>query len=258
MTCPSHPLGKTLGLALVAALVALAPSWSSSAPIGLDDDDDEERAIRREESRRSFVENCLMCHGEDMTTRQRLTTKQWAAEVEKMVGWGTPLPPERKQPLVDYLAEAYPSTQPAPPVERISPERALALDPPAVPRPAARRGRTGAGRAPLRHALRRVPRGARQGGRARRQPRREAGLAPRGGIPDPDAGGPAADAGLRRGARRPGAARPAGLAPPATLSRPERMDPRPWRPRRRRRRPPASRSAISGGSARRPCRSSGP
>ena len=42
---------------------------------------------------RSFVENCLMCHGEDMTTRQRLTTKQWTAEVEKMVDGARPCRP---------------------------------------------------------------------------------------------------------------------------------------------------------------------
>ncbi len=122
------PLSRLLGLAFVAGLVAIAPAWSSSAPIARDDDD-EEREVRRVEARRSFVENCLMCHGEDMTTRQRLTTKQWTAEVEKMVGWGSPLPPDRKQPLIDHLAETYPSNQAAPPLERISPDRALTLDP---------------------------------------------------------------------------------------------------------------------------------
>jgi mono/diheme cytochrome c family protein len=133
MTRPPSPLAKLVGLALAAGLVALVPSWSSSAAILRVDDDDEEREVRRVEARRSFVENCLMCHGEDMTARQRLTTKQWAAEVEKMVGWGAPLPPDRKQPLIDHLAETYPSTQPAPPVERISPERALALEPQPLP-----------------------------------------------------------------------------------------------------------------------------
>jgi mono/diheme cytochrome c family protein len=125
MTRRGTTFAKLLGLAFMAVLVALAPSWSSSAPIA---QDDEEREFRRAEARRSFVENCLMCHGEDMTTRQRLTTKQWTAEVEKMIGWGSPLPPERKQPLIDHLAETYPNTQPPPPVERISPARALALE----------------------------------------------------------------------------------------------------------------------------------
>ena len=123
--CPS-PLAKLAGLALVAGLVA-AP-WAAPAYPSARDDDDEEKQERREVSRRAFVENCLMCHGEDMTTRQRLTTKQWTAEVEKMVGWGAPVPPERKQPLIDYLAETYPHTGPASAVERIAPDRASALD----------------------------------------------------------------------------------------------------------------------------------
>jgi mono/diheme cytochrome c family protein len=118
----------------MAFLVTLVATSPSSPLFAKADDDDEEREIRRVEARRSFVENCLMCHGEDMTTRQRLTTKQWTAEVEKMVGWGSPLPPDRKQPLIDYLGETYPSTQPAPPLERIAADRALALDPQPEPR----------------------------------------------------------------------------------------------------------------------------
>ncbi len=120
-------LAKLLGLALAASLVALA---APARP----DDDDEERQENRILARQSFVENCLMCHGEEMTTRQRLTAKQWTAEVEKMVGWGSPLPVDRKQPLAEYLAETYPSTRIAPPPERIAPERALALEPQPVPK----------------------------------------------------------------------------------------------------------------------------
>ena len=128
MKATPSTLAKLLGLLLGAGLVALAPSWSASATPARDDDDDEERAIRRVEAQRTFVENCLMCHGEDMTSRQRLTTKQWTAEVEKMVNWGTPLPPDRKQPLIDHLAELYPAGQVAPPPERIDFKKALALD----------------------------------------------------------------------------------------------------------------------------------
>ena len=129
------PIARLVGLALVASLVALAAPWSSSNLFAKADDDDDEREFRRQEAKRSFVENCLMCHGEDMTTRQRLTTKQWTAAVEKMVGWGAPVPPERKQPLIDYLSEAYPGTQAVPPLERITPDRALALDPQPALRP---------------------------------------------------------------------------------------------------------------------------
>ena len=125
---------KLFGLALASGLVALVALGSQSSPVArADDDDDEEREFRRVEARRSFVENCLMCHGEDMTSRQRLSSKQWTAEVEKMVNWGAPLPLDRKQPLIDHLAELYPTSRPASPLERISPEAALALEPEPLP-----------------------------------------------------------------------------------------------------------------------------
>jgi mono/diheme cytochrome c family protein len=129
------PIARLVGLALMTSLVAIAASFSPSKA-----DDDDEIAIRREEARRSFVENCLMCHGEDMTNRQRLTTKQWTAEVEKMVGWGSPLPLDRKQPVIDYLAEMYPHTKKAPAPERITANQALEGDrqPPIKPLPDAR------------------------------------------------------------------------------------------------------------------------
>ncbi|WP_435008524.1 cytochrome c [Tundrisphaera lichenicola] len=116
---PRTPLMRMLAAsALLAGFVVLP--WSS-AP-ARQDDDDEDRAELRAMAKQSFVENCLMCHGEDMVSGQRLTPAQWNAEVEKMVGWGSPLPPDRKQPLADYLAESYPTTLPVPPARRISPE----------------------------------------------------------------------------------------------------------------------------------------
>ena len=128
---------SVIGLALMIGVVTL----SAAVPATLArDDDDDEIAIRREEARRSFVENCLMCHGEEMTNRQRLTAKQWTAEVEKMTGWGSPLPPDRKQPLIDYLAETYPNTKPDAPLERISVAKAQEAErqPPVQPLPGAR------------------------------------------------------------------------------------------------------------------------
>ena len=126
MTSRSLVFARLVGLALMASMVIIGASMT---PSRADDDDDDELEFRRDEARRSFVENCLMCHAEEMTSRQRLTTKQWTAEVEKMVGWGSPLPPDRKQPLVDYLAETYPNTKPAPTPERISSDKILTLDP---------------------------------------------------------------------------------------------------------------------------------
>ncbi len=112
---------KLVGLALAAGMVA-APWAARARP---DDDDVKDRRV---EARRSFVDNCLMCHGEDMTTRQRLTAKQWGTEVEKMVNWGAPVPPDRKQPLIDYLAETYPGDRPVPPPDRVTPEEAFGPD----------------------------------------------------------------------------------------------------------------------------------
>ena len=116
-----------LAAGLVATLAALAPQAPGSArpPRA---DDDEEQAEARLVAERAFVENCLMCHGAELTARQRLTPKQWAAEVEKMIGWGTPLPPDRKDGLIAYLSETYPPGKPLEAPARITPEAALATD----------------------------------------------------------------------------------------------------------------------------------
>ena len=58
----------------------------------------------------AFEGNCLMCHTASMAEGQRLTPDQWAAEVDKMIGWGAPVPPEEKDLLAGYLAATYPTT----------------------------------------------------------------------------------------------------------------------------------------------------
>ena len=116
------PGGLTAG---AFALVALVLTSAGLARPTLDDD---EKAEARQIAHQAFVENCLMCHGAEMTSRQRLTPKQWTAEVEKMVGWGAPLPPERKDGLIAYLTESYPTGKPTPPAARMAPAEALASD----------------------------------------------------------------------------------------------------------------------------------
>ncbi len=115
------------GLVLAGLALSLSLGSARSAP-NLTDDDDDEKAEAQLVARHAFVENCLMCHGEDMTSRQRLTPKQWTAEVEKMIGWGTPLPPERKDGLIAWLSATYPHTQPAPPLTQMTPDEVLVLD----------------------------------------------------------------------------------------------------------------------------------
>jgi hypothetical protein len=50
---------------------------------------------------------CLHCHSADMVRQQRLTEKQWTAEVNKMIGWGAAVPEEKKDALVAYLLEHF-------------------------------------------------------------------------------------------------------------------------------------------------------
>lgn len=95
----------------------LALAASATAPPATEGDDDEEREFQAGIARRAMQENCLICHSEEIITTQRLTLPQWKAEVEKMVGWGSPLPPDQQQPLIGYLASQYsdgtPRTAPA-------------------------------------------------------------------------------------------------------------------------------------------------
>ena len=50
---------------------------------------------------------CLNCHSADMIRQQRLTEKQWTANVTKMIGWGAAVPEDRKDALVAYLVEHF-------------------------------------------------------------------------------------------------------------------------------------------------------
>jgi cytochrome c5 len=50
---------------------------------------------------------CVTCHSADMIAQQRLTEKQWAAEITKMVGWGADVPADRRDELVAYLVKNF-------------------------------------------------------------------------------------------------------------------------------------------------------
>jgi ubiquinol-cytochrome c reductase cytochrome c subunit len=71
-------------------------------------DDDEDRKEQRALLARTVRENCWICHSDELIRAQRLTPKQWQAEVEKMVTWGAPLPAELKDPLIAYLSAEFP------------------------------------------------------------------------------------------------------------------------------------------------------
>jgi hypothetical protein len=50
---------------------------------------------------------CMTCHSADLIAQQRLTEKQWAAEVTKMTGWGADVPADRREELVAYLVKNF-------------------------------------------------------------------------------------------------------------------------------------------------------
>ncbi len=55
---------------------------------------------------------CLLCHSADIVAQQRLTQKQWGAEVTKMIGWGADVHSDRKDELVAYLLKNFGSDAP--------------------------------------------------------------------------------------------------------------------------------------------------
>jgi cytochrome c5 len=50
---------------------------------------------------------CITCHSADLIAQQRLTEKQWAAEITKMTGWGADVPPDKRDELVAYLVKNF-------------------------------------------------------------------------------------------------------------------------------------------------------
>jgi hypothetical protein len=50
---------------------------------------------------------CLTCHSADIVVQQHLTEKQWAAEVTKMAGWGSPVPEDKKSEIIAYLVTHF-------------------------------------------------------------------------------------------------------------------------------------------------------
>lgn len=81
--------------------------WSLIGIAAGPDDDPEEREFLRVTAQRAVLENCTICHSHDLIVSQRLTGAQWKSEVEKMIGWGSPLPKDDQAKVVAYLAEEY-------------------------------------------------------------------------------------------------------------------------------------------------------
>ncbi len=61
--------------------------------------------------------SCFPCHSADMLVQQRLTEKQWTAEVEKMIRWGAVMKETGKPAMVAYLAKNFGLTNKFTPVK---------------------------------------------------------------------------------------------------------------------------------------------
>jgi ubiquinol-cytochrome c reductase cytochrome c subunit len=121
-------------------LVVLLPPLSTGLAGAQPPDDDEEREFRRASASRAVRENCLICHSDEIIRTQRLTLKQWKTEVEKMTGWGSPLPVEQQSDLITYLAAEFPAEGPPPSLVRQALPQSPATETAAVIRGEARRG----------------------------------------------------------------------------------------------------------------------
>jgi hypothetical protein len=50
---------------------------------------------------------CLPCHSADILVQQRLTDKQWAANVDKMIRWGAVVADADKPKIALYLSKNF-------------------------------------------------------------------------------------------------------------------------------------------------------
>jgi hypothetical protein len=57
---------------------------------------------------RQLIEaSCLPCHSSDILVQQRLTEKQWTAEVDKMIRWGAAMKDSDKPAAIAYLSRNF-------------------------------------------------------------------------------------------------------------------------------------------------------
>jgi len=98
----------TAVLAVVAAAVIVAaPSPVATDENALPDLGTELGALPDGAMKTLADQACLRCHSADMIRQQRLTEKQWTAEINKMVGWGAVVPEDQRAALVAYLVEHF-------------------------------------------------------------------------------------------------------------------------------------------------------
>jgi len=61
---------------------------------------------------------CTECHDSRIIVQQRLGSKAWGKEVDKMVNWGAVVDPTDRDAFINYLSINFPPDKPAEPVTR--------------------------------------------------------------------------------------------------------------------------------------------
>ncbi|HKS23122.1 MAG TPA: cytochrome c [Thermoanaerobaculia bacterium] len=86
--------------ALFIAFVAAAPKKKTTLPpLGT-----KFHALPDGKGKQLVEASCLPCHSPDILVQQRLTEKQWTANVEKMMRWGAAVRDDDKGAIIAYLA----------------------------------------------------------------------------------------------------------------------------------------------------------
>jgi len=99
-------------IVLAAMVSSAAPeetgaAGSTPAPAQRDDAALVSGKLPEDPGRALLQARCLVCHTADYVTQQRLTEKQWQAEVQKMRKFGSALSDEEAGVLADYLSRNW-------------------------------------------------------------------------------------------------------------------------------------------------------
>ena len=93
---------------LAAATLAIAsgrrPEAVQSSPLALPPAGTVPATLPAGDAAETVRTRCVVCHAADMLLQQRLTEPQWAAEIDKMQRWGSPIRDDEKAAALKYLA----------------------------------------------------------------------------------------------------------------------------------------------------------
>ncbi len=64
---------------------------------------------------------CTECHDAHIIRQQRLSSKAWSKEVDKMIKWGAVVDLADRNAFIDYLSIYFPPDKAAEPAERAGP-----------------------------------------------------------------------------------------------------------------------------------------